>query len=182
MSGQEGATTPMRAMHSIRGALDKFLAVICVILFAALVCTVTWQVFSRQVLDSPSEWSEALAKYVFVWLGMFGAALVFSERGHIAVDLVLRKFPDTTYRAAAVLIQCMIIAFAALTLIWGGTLMAQLAWEQNLTVLPGRLGPLYLVLPITGVIIVFYALYHVLAVLRGEETALDGQSETTEGQ
>lgn len=81
-------------MRALKKASDRVLATACVALFAILIVTVTWQVFTRQVLNEPSSWSEELAKYVFVWLGMFGAALVFSERGHIAVDVVARKLPN----------------------------------------------------------------------------------------
>lgn len=171
-------------MHALRKVLDRLLAVACVLLFAILVITVSWQVFTRQVLDDPSGWSEALAKYLFVWLGMFGAALVFSERGHIAVEFVVGKFSEGTQRLVAVFVQLTIIAFAVLALIWGGTRIVLLTWGQSLTALPGQMGPVYLVMPITGAIITFYAIYHVMAVLRGEEAPVEAgdQTETIEGQ
>ncbi len=159
--------------------LDRVLAAACVALFALLVATVSWQVFSRQVLGDPSTWSEQLAKYVFVWLGMFGAALVFSERGHIAVDFVVRKLPDRLWRVTAVLVELAVLAFAVLVLVWGGLRMTRLTWDQALTVLPADLGVVYVVMPVTGVIIAYYALHHLYSVLRRED-ATAGADEADE--
>ncbi|MCW2131856.1 TRAP transporter small permease [Arthrobacter sp. VKM Ac-2550] len=159
-------------MHAIKKFFDKLLAVACVVLFAVLVVTVVWQVFTRQVIQDPSAWTSELAQYLFVWLGLFGAALVFAERGHIAVDFVVRKLPERAERAVAVFVQMVIVVFAAVILIWGGYRVSVQSWSQALTGLPVNVGPLYLVMPITGVIIIFYAIYHTIAVLRGEEEAI----------
>ncbi len=160
-------------MRSIKRASDKFLAAACVILFAVLVVTVVWQVFSRQVLSSPSAWTSELAQYLFVWLGLFGAALVFAERGHIAVDFLVRKFPARVEKATALFVQAAIIAFAGLILVWGGYRVSEQSWSQALSGLPVTVGPLYLVMPITGILIIFYAVYHIVAILRGEEEATE---------
>lgn len=156
-------------METVKNSLDKFLKVSSVVLFAALVLTVMWQVFSRQVLSSPSAWSEELARYLFAWLGFFATALVFSERGHISVDVLIRKLSPKLQKVVAVIIQLAIISFAGLFLTWGGLRAAMTAWGQNLTALPTTIGPLFLVMPITGVLIVFYAIYHIWAILKGSE-------------
>ncbi|GAA4690677.1 TRAP-type C4-dicarboxylate transport system, small permease component [Promicromonospora umidemergens] len=159
-------------MLALKKFLDRSLAAVCVVLFALLVVIVVWQVFARQVISDPSTWSEEAARYTFVWLGFFASALVFSERGHIAVDFVVRKLPGLVQRVIAVLVQALIIAFALIGLVWGGLRAAQGAWDTNLTALPTQIGVMYLVMPITGVLITVYALYHVVAVLRGAELAV----------
>lgn len=153
--------------------LDRLLTWACVALFAVLVVDVTWQVFTRQVLDQPSTWSEELAKYLFIWLGLFASALVFGERGHIAVDFAVKKLPAKVQVAVAVLVQLSILVFTALVLIWGGLRVVDLAWEQNLTGLPVNVGPLYLALPISGVLIALYTVYHLVRILTGAERAVE---------
>ena len=160
-------------MTAVKGALDRALTLVCVVLFAALVLDVTWQVFSRQVLGSPSGWSEELAKYLFIWLGLFGAALVFGERGPVAMDLVVRRLPRTAQGVLAVVVQLSILTFTGLALLWGGFLVSQLAWNQNLTGLPITVGPLYLALPISGDLIAFYTLFHLVQILTGAERPVE---------
>ncbi|MGH3586291.1 MAG: TRAP transporter small permease [Pseudonocardia sp.] len=158
-------------MTRVKNALDVTLRWLCIVLLAALVLVVAWQVFTRQVLAAPSTWSEELAKYLFVWLSFFGTALVFGERGHIAVDFLVRRAPERFQRVAAVFCQVVTMAFAALVLVYGGWQLAQLTWMQDIPSLPLMVGWLYLVLPISGVLVLFYTVYHLVAVGRGVEDA-----------
>lgn len=164
-------------MTVVKNALDRALTWVCVVLFAALVLDVTWQVFARQVLDSPSAWSEELAKYLFIWLGLFGAALVFGERGHIAVDIAVARAPGRVQLVASVLAQLAILAFTLLTLVWGGYRISALAWDQTLTGLPVNVGWLYLALPLSGVLTAFYTVYHLIRIITGAELAVDPDAE-----
>ena len=160
-------------MTAAKNALDRVLTWVCVALFAVLVIDVAWQVFARQVLDQPSGWSEELAKYLFIWLGLFGAALVFGERGHIAVDVAVRKLPRGAQTVLMVIVQLAILTFAVLALIWGGASGVVLAWEQNLTGLPVNVGPLYLALPISGILIALYTIYHLVRIVTGAEAPVE---------
>ncbi|MGV8966714.1 MAG: TRAP transporter small permease [Cellulomonas sp.] len=164
-------------MTAIKNALDRVLTWFCVALFASLVIVVAWQVFARQVLNEPSGWSELLGTYLFIWLGLFGSALVFGERGHIAVDFVVRKLPEKIRIAVTVVVQLSILAFTCLVLVWGGYLVSSLAWDQNRPGLPINVGPLYLALPISGVLIALYTIYHLIRILTGAERAVDLDAE-----
>ena len=165
-------------MTAAKKVLDSVLSWCCIVLFAALVLDVGWQVFARQVLDSPSGWSEELAKYLFIWLGLLGGAWVFGERGHVAADLAVQRMPEKIQRVTAVLVQLSTLAFAALVLIWGGYRVVHLTWDQTLTGLPLNVGWMYLALPISGVITAIYTVYHMIAISKGDEVAIDVEAET----
>lgn len=156
-------------MTAIKSSLDIVLKWASVVLFALLVVIVVWQILSR-TLNFPAPWSEEAARYTFVWLGFFASALVFSERGHIAVDFLVRKQGRTGQRTTALLAQAAIIALAVLVLIWGGVQASMGAWNQQLSSLPTTLGVMYLVMPITGVIITVYAVHHLTQVLNDSES------------
>lgn len=151
-------------MTKLKAGLDRALEWVCVGLFVALVATVAWQVFARQILNSPSGWSEELAKYLFVWLGLFGAALVFGERGHIAVDFLMRRLPRTPQKAVAMLTHVLVLAFTALVLVYGGFAISQLAWEQAIPALPFNAGHMYLAIPVSGILTIFYCVHHLIAI------------------
>lgn len=154
-------------MKLVETGLSKVLAVATATLFAIMVLAVVWQVFTREVTQNPAAWTEELAKYVFVWTALVGAALVFVERGHIAVTFVVERLPRPVRQGVAVLIQLVILFFALVILVVGGAGAARNTWEQQLTALPGSIGPAYLILPITGVIIALVAIIHLVEDLRG---------------
>lgn len=160
-------------MDRLTHRLDRLLAVTATALFAVLVLVVTWQVFSRQVLQNPATWTEETARYLFVWLGLFASALVFSERGHIAVDVLVRKATPASQKLVGMLVQTSILMFAVLVLIYGGSRAAANAWTQTLSSLPTTVGVMYLAMPITGAITAFYAVRHLVAIARDAEAPVE---------
>lgn len=167
-------------MTTLKTALDQALKWVCIVLFALLVVIVVWQVVSRS-LGSPSSWTEEAARYTFVWLGFFGSALVFSEKGHIAVDFLVRKLTPAGQRATAILTQVAILALSLLVLVWGGIRVSSGAWTQQLSSLPTQVGVMYTVMPITGVIITLYAVHHLLQLARGDEDPYPEIADLTGG-
>jgi TRAP-type C4-dicarboxylate transport system permease small subunit len=159
-------------VSAIKNVLDKLLAGLCVALFAALVLVVTWQVFTRQVLGDPSTWTSTTAQYLFVWLSLFGAAYVFSERGHIAVDFLARRTGARTQRTIGSFTMLVVLAFALLVLVWGGVRGVGLTWGQNVSGLPVNVGQMYLALPVSGALIAFTAIHHLYKIAVGREAGL----------
>jgi TRAP-type C4-dicarboxylate transport system permease small subunit len=159
-----------RIVEKIQKALERVLQVASITLFALLVVIVVWQVASR-LLGAPATWTEEAARMTFVWVGFFAAALVFSERGHIAVDFLARLLPNVGQRIVATYVEVVIIAFAGIGLVWGGSRAVAGAWGQGLGSLPFTLGQMYLVMPIVGVIIILFALLNIIGIVRGTKEA-----------
>ena len=141
---------------------------ICIFFFALLVFITVWQVFARQVLNSPSTWSEELAKITFVWLSFLGAVYVLGERGHIAVDFAVRKTPIALQKITAIIVELTTFFFAIVALLIGGYYASSIAWGQNLTALPLSIGWVYLVMPISGVLMALFSIIDVIEIMRGQ--------------
>lgn len=156
-------------MWKIRAGLLAALKVLCIVLFSVLVLVVVWQVFTRQVLGAPSSWTTVTAQYMFVWLSLFAATLVFGERGHIAVDVIAQRAPGISRRVLVVAVQASTLAFAALGMVWGGLRGVAMSWEQVIPGFPFTVGHMYLALPVSGLMIAFLALEDLLLAIRGDE-------------
>ncbi|GAB5535094.1 MAG: TRAP transporter small permease [Rubricoccaceae bacterium] len=145
----------------LKGALDRILAWVCVGLMAASVLNVTWQVIARFVLGSPSGFTDELARFLLIWLGLLGAAYAVGQRMHLAIDLLPRALKAKP-RARAVLgivLQGCVLAFAAGVMLYGGGNLVRLTTllEQRSAALGVSLGAVYSVLPIAGAVITVYA-------------------------
>lgn len=152
-------------METAKSVLDKLLYWIVVALFALMVVVVVWQVFSRQVLGSPATWTDEGARLSFVWLGLFASAFLFGERGHIAVEVLARKFPAGAQRLISILVELLVLAFALVVLVWGGWRASQNAWNQTLSALPFTSGQMYLALPVSGVLMAFYSVFYIVGLV-----------------
>lgn len=170
-----------RALDAPRLVIDRILAALCVGIFAVLVLIVGWQVFSRELLPTPAAWTEETARYVFVVLAILGSALVFSERGHIAVEVLAARFRPVVQRVFGVLVELVVIYFAIYVLVYGGWRAARTAWGQNISTMPLSVGQIYVVLPIAGVLITYFAICHLVGILAGEADAVPEIDEANQG-
>lgn len=169
------------ALDAPRRVIDRILAAVCVGLFVALVLIVGWQVFSRQVLPTPASWTEETARYVFVVLAMLGTALVFSERGHIAVEILVARLRPAAQRVFAVVVELTVVFFAVYVLVYGGWRAARNAWGQNISTMPVSVGQVYAVLPLAGALVTYFALSHLVGILAGAKQAVPEIDEANQG-
>ena len=75
----------------LKSALDQFIQFTIAILMGVMVLNVTWQVVSRYLLRDPSSFTDELARYSMIWLGLLGAAYVSGKQGHLAIDVLVEK-------------------------------------------------------------------------------------------
>ena len=73
-------------MKYIKDKLNRVLEFILIIVLGVMVLNVSWQVFSRYVLANPSSFTDELARYLMIWLGVMGTAYVSGKRLHVSID------------------------------------------------------------------------------------------------
>ena len=56
-----------------------------------MVINVLWQVFTRFFTATPSSFTDELARYLMIWLGILGAAYVAGKNEHVAIDFFAKK-------------------------------------------------------------------------------------------
>ena len=154
--------------------------VLTVLAFALVVCVV-WQVVSRYISPRPSTVTDELARFMFMWVGLLGAAQASAYKQHLAIDLLAMKLQGGAKRALNIVIECCIIAFAALVMVKGGLALTMdtlakhqqtsvlqwpmdtLAKHQQTSVLQWPMGYVYMVVPLAGALMVLFA---VVAIIR----------------
>ncbi|MCG8373983.1 MAG: TRAP transporter small permease [Balneolales bacterium] len=161
-------------MEKIIEVLDRVLEYILVIIFGLLVINVLWQVFSRFVLANPSSFTDELARFLLIWLSLFGAAYVLGKRLHLSIDLISHKLNAKQTLILDVLVQLSILVFVATVLLIGGSRLVFVTLHLNQTsaALGVPLGYVYAVLPLCGLIMGFYTIHFLmedLAKLKSKE-------------
>lgn len=168
----ESAARPS-ILARFKNLLDVVLRAICVTLFALLVVLVTWQVFTRLVLSNPSIWSEEAARYVFIWLSLIGISIATGEKADVAIDYFVQKAPLAAQRVLEIVAYLTTLTFALLVMVWGGYLNAAQNMHQLNPVLPISAGVLYLAVPVSGVLLTFYLVYHLIRTLSPGYTGVE---------
>ena len=142
----------------IRAQVDSVLEKVLVVIMSAMVINVLWQVFSRYILANPSSFTDELARYLMIWVGVLGAAYVAGKGNHVAITYFSEKFSQANHRKVQTFINLTILTFAILGMLIGGVRLVYitLVLEQLSPALKIPLGVVYSVIPISGVLIIFY--------------------------
>jgi TRAP-type C4-dicarboxylate transport system permease small subunit len=149
---------------NLRGKIDRLLANILVILMTAMVLNVLWQVASRFLLGSPSSFTDELARYLMIWVGILGAAYVAGQNMHVAIDVLPRRFSPKTQKRLALLVRVLIILFALGAMVVGGLRLVYITHvlDQNSPALQVPLSVVYVVIPVSGLLILYYKISDIL--------------------
>ena len=142
----------------VRVFINTVLEWTLIFLMSFLVLDVLWQVISRYVMISPSSYTDELAGYLLIWVGLLGAAYVAGKREHLAIDLLLQKSSEERKFKLEMIIGVFIILFAITVMVIGGLwlVFTRFFLSVKSAALNIPLGVIYLVLPISGLLITYF--------------------------
>ena len=148
--------------------LERVVGWFLVVILGVSVVNVLWQVFTRFVLGNPSSYTEELARYLLIWIGLIGAAYASGRRLHLAIDLLPNHLTGRSQRVLAIAIELCTAVFAVGVLLIGGVRLVQftLSLGQTSAALGLKIGYVYLALPISGALIAWFALRDIRRLLR----------------
>lgn len=139
--------------------VDRALEILLVFLMSSSVLNVLWQVFTRFILRHPSSWTEELARYLLIWIGLLGASYAASKKMHLPIDILLVKLKGRARELAELSIQIFIFLFVLTVMTIGGFRLVAMTLKLNQVsaALKIKLGYVYLALPLCGFLIMFYS-------------------------
>ncbi|RIJ46559.1 TRAP transporter small permease [Maribellus luteus] len=144
----------------MRQKIDKIIEIVLVALMSILVIDVLWQVFSRYVLSAPSSFTDELAGFLLIWVGLLGSAYVAGKNEHLAIDLLLQKMKGMKKRRLQIIINSIVGLFALFVMVIGGAWLVYTRFYLgvNSAALALPLGYVYLVVPVSGLLIIYYSI------------------------
>ena len=140
--------------------LEVFIYQICkwtaFLLMTALLLLVSLQVLSRYFLSSPTTWTSEVSRFCFIWISFLGTIVVFREREHLNIDILLVMFPNKVKSGVDVLVSLMNFCLFVGITIAGVQLIIDGALDQTSPVLSINYGVVYAIIPLTGLILAFF--------------------------
>lgn len=162
-----------KLLKGVRSVLYGFsvvaMSVMLVIIFA--------QVVTRYLFNYTPEWSEELARFLFVWVVFLGSALIMGESGHLAVQFLPDKFKGTALGTILdVVINVCGYVFIGLLLTQGWKMTSIMTFQRA----PGLDIPMswvYVIIPVSCVLMLLYLFRETLRIFRnisGRGTGQEG--------
>lgn len=142
----------------MRKQIDKILGGFLAFLMALMTLDVLWGVFTRYALGSQASWSEELARFLLIWIGILGAAYAAGKDMHLAIGLLMPRLNKKGQKRLYLLTSSLIIGFALTVMVIGGIRLIYI------TQVLGQLSPalripmaaVYGVMPLSGLLVAYY--------------------------
>lgn len=143
---------------NLRNKIDQYLGYVLALIMAVMVINVIWQVFTRFVMGTPSSFTDELARYLMIWVGVLGAAYVSGKRMHVAIDILPGRLSKNNQVKLKIIVNCIVIIFCFAALVFGGFRLVYITYvlEQHSPALQIPLAVVYMIIPISGILIIYY--------------------------
>ena len=116
-------------------------------------------------LFEPSSWTEELATFLLIWVGLLGAAVAFREHAHLGIEYLPARMSPRIRCAVEVLALASTALFCVLVLVYGGATLVirTVSLLQTSPALGLPMGYVYLALPVGGFFMTVYSLQFLTA-------------------
>jgi TRAP-type mannitol/chloroaromatic compound transport system permease small subunit len=123
-------------------------------LIVALTFMISWEVFSRYVLDSPHAWAFDVMSMMYGSLFMMAGAYTLSKNGHVRGDVLYGFFPPRLQAWLDLILYLVFFIPGVFALAWAGYGFAADSWaineHSNITADGPPVYPFKTILPIAG--------------------------------
>jgi TRAP-type C4-dicarboxylate transport system permease small subunit len=150
----------------VLAVLDRTLKYALTLLSVVLTVSVFLQVLIRFVFKYPLPWTEEIARIAFVYCIFVGATIAVRENSHLQVDFLLVILPKRVARVA-VFLGMLLVGVFLVFVTWQGVVLVLATGVQMSPVMQVPFKYLYLILPVSGAIMLLYLVANILALIRG---------------
>lgn len=175
-------TPPDGRLRKAEAAIVRVNGLIATLLFVALTVVVALQVLTRFVLHVPFIWSEELARFLFFWVALLGAAMSVKSRRHFVLDVRSGASAGGRDVGAVDLVPDLcVLAFSVLLMVQGIGYVG-VGWLRTASNSQVNMGLVYAAIPVFAGLSALYAAGNLIvdvAALRAGSTPGTGKPPTS---
>ncbi|WP_027184528.1 TRAP transporter small permease [Desulfovibrio inopinatus] len=123
------------------------------------------QVIARYVFNHSFEWSEELARFLFVWVVFLGSALIMGESGHLAVQFLPTRFKGTSFGLFLEVFTNVCSYVFILLLLSQGAKMTSIMTFQTAPGLGISMSWVYAVIPLSAALMLLYLIKDTMTIV-----------------
>jgi len=152
--------------------IDKFLKKLEFIVggtaFTAMVLLIVVNVFSRYLFSKSFAWTEEVAYLLFSWTVFFGACLLYSEQGLIAIDAVVNRLAPKNHRRVQIFTYALVFITNICLVVWGIQFSIK-AWSRPTGILHIPFFFIDISIPLACMILAYYSGKFLIMTIRNQE-------------
>lgn len=153
--------------NSLEIAAGLMLVAICLIIFAG--------VFFRYFLHIGLGWTEEAARYLQVWMTFIGATIAVKRWSHFQLSIVNQWIPRGARRYTRIF-AIVVVILLGIVMVKNGIEITSVSWQQTSPIMSWNIGYLYVVVPFSGVLMILFALRHLVDAILNPASDADAGS------
>ena len=135
-------------------------------LIVALTLLISWEVFSRYVMEHPHAWAFDVMIMLYGTLFMMAGAYTLSKNGHVRGDVLYGFFPPRLQAGLDLVLYIAFFVPGVVALVWAGYRYAGESWaineHSNITADGPPIYPFKTVIPVAGAVLLLQGLVEIV--------------------
>ena len=135
-------------------------------LIVALTLLISWEVFSRYVMEHPHAWAFDVMIMMYGTLFMMAGAYTLSKNGHVRGDVLYGFFPPRLQAGLDLVLYIAFFVPGVVALVWAGYRYAGESWaineHSNITADGPPIYPFKTVIPVAGAVLLLQGLVEIV--------------------
>jgi len=148
---------------------------LCIAQATALFLVVVLAVIGRYVFGRSLTWTEEVPRYLLIWISFLGAAACVARREHVGFDVLFNALPAPVRRWLGAAIGALILAFGWIVFRYGIVFVKDFGPDMMETI-PYTNYWYYVAVPISGALLLLFALRNIVDALLGRHESQIGHS------
>ncbi len=185
MAKTSPTTANSKLIDGLHWVIDKvsyltyiFVYWVCCVIMVIITAVVLYQVYGRYFLRQSPFWSEEIARYLMIWMGLLAAGSGIRTLSHVNVRFLLDKFPKILQKCINILWYLLIIWFCSIIIQQSPPMIARGARMLS----PGLRTSMewaYWVMPISAGYIILQSIYVVFHLILGIDPKEESEGRLT---
>lgn len=135
--------------------VTRAVCIVLGVLIAAIVVIAMTAVWWRYVVNDPMAWSEQVSRILFVWMTFLGAAVLYRQRMHIAIDMFTNLLPASARTILYWVAEVCVLIVVGVFLVFGLKLSLD-TWSNTFGALDITPASFYLAAPASSALILLF--------------------------
>lgn len=152
-----------RTIKTVALMIDRIVEGFALSALAAMTIIVTMQVVTRKLFNFVFFWSEEITLLLLIWFSILGIAIGFREKLHLSMNAFMNRFPASWNKVMDKIIGSCTFMFGVYFIIYGWDFTVMMH-ANTLSATEWPVSVMYIVMPITGVMICFYSFLDLIGV------------------
>ncbi len=137
--------------ETLSSVIDRAMGYACITFGMVMTVSTLIGIVFRYVMINPLPWTEELARYTMIWMGLLAISMGVRRESHLGLNLIVKLLPALVQTGLKMISRILIAGFLFVLMIYG-TKMAMNGFHQTMPALQIPMGFVLIAVPLSAMV------------------------------